>query len=157
MSILRTRTRLLTCCVLASLAGCASAPLASPEEDAASKTFAPPPEGKAGLYVFRNHWLGHALIKTVYLDGQPIGDTGNKMFLHRFVEPGPHKLSSESEFGNDDLEWTAVAGENHFFRQYIKMGVFSGGSNLEAVGAEEGKKEVLECKLGAAVPGDGTP
>lgn len=42
-------------------------------------------------------------------------------------------------------------------RQYIKMGVFSGGSNLEAVGAEEGKKEVLECKLGAAVPGDGTP
>ena len=157
MPMLRARSRLFACCVLTSLAGCASVPLASPEADAASKTFAPPPAGKAGLYVFRNTWVGQSLTKSVYLDGQLIGETSNKVFLHRLVEPGQHKLSTESEFGDNDLEWNAVAGQNHFFRQYIKMGVFVGGANVEAVGEEEGKKEVLECKLAAGAPGGGTP
>jgi hypothetical protein len=36
---------------------------------------------------------------------------------------------------------------NYFVRQYVKLGVFVGGANLEVVPAEEGKKGVLECEL----------
>jgi len=38
-------------------------------------------------------------------------------------------------------------GMNYFVRQYIKMGVFVGGANLELVPEEEGKKGVSECNL----------
>jgi hypothetical protein len=36
-------------------------------------------------------------------------------------------------------------GKNHYFRQYIKMGVFIGGSNFEVVSETDGQKGVLEC------------
>lgn len=32
-------------------------------------------------------------------------------------------------------------------RQYIKIGLFVGGANLEIVSEEEGKKGVSKCKL----------
>jgi len=147
-------TALLLIATLA-LAGCASVPMAPPEQDAASKTFAAPPADQAGLYVYRSTFVGQALKKTLYLDGVMIGETANKVFLHRLISPGEHKLSTESEFSDNDLTFTAEAGKNHFFEQYIKMGVFVGGANLKAVSEEEGKKYVLECR--EAVGGTGAP
>lgn len=143
--------------VLAALAGCASVPMASAEADAASKAFASPPTGKAGVYVFRNSWAGGALTKSVYLDGALVGETANKVYLYWVVDPGDHTVGTESEFGNNDVRWHADAGKNYFFRQYIKMGVFVGGANLEAVEEEEGKKEVLACKLGVVKHGSVVP
>jgi hypothetical protein len=152
MKYTRLCARLLATSALALLAGCASVPMATPEEDAASKTFAAPPAGKAGLYVFRNTWVGQAVRKTIYLDGAPLGETANEVFLHCLIAPGPHKLSTESEFSNNDVEWTADAGQNYFFRNYIKMGVFVAGANLEQVTPEVGKENVLQCKRALGVP-----
>lgn len=157
MKAIRSRGRFLPCCALALLAGCASVPMATPEDDAASKTFAAPPDGKAGLYVFRNTWVGQAVRKTIYLDGAPIGETANEVFLHCFVAPGRHKLSTESEFSNNDVEWTADAGQNYFFRNYIKMGLFVAGANLEQVTAEVGKENVLQCKRALGTPTGAVP
>jgi len=131
--------------LFAMLGACASVPMAPPEQDAASKTFAPPPAGRSGLYVFRNSFVGKALKKAVYLDGRMIGETANAVFFHRYIPPGNHALSTESEFSNNSLTFTAQEGRNHFFRQYIKMGLFVGGANLEPVSEEEGKEEVLQC------------
>ena len=127
--------------------GCASVPLASPEADATAKRFAAPADGKAGVYIYRNSFVGQALKKTVSVDGRVLGATANKVYFYTTVTPGAHTLSTESEFGDNTLEFTANAGLNYFFEQYIKMGVFVGGANLKADSNEEGKENVLKCKL----------
>jgi Protein of unknown function (DUF2846) len=137
---------ILTLPLLALMASCASVPMASAEQDATSKKFAAPSSGKAGVYVFRDTSFGAALKKTLYVDGVAIGETARYVFLRREVDPGEHTLSTESEFGNNDLAFKAIGGTNHFFRQYIKFGVFVGGANLEAVSEEKGKKGVLACE-----------
>ena len=55
--------------------GCASIPMASKEQDTALKQFTRPAGGKAGLYIFRNSFVGQALKKTVSIDGVVIGET----------------------------------------------------------------------------------
>ncbi len=136
---------LLLIATLAVLTGCASVPLAPKEQDAASKTFKAPSANMAGVYIYRNSFAGKALKKTLTIDSVAIGKTSNAVYFHKEVTPGEHTLSTESEFGDNVLKFTAEAGKNHFFQQYIKMGVFVGGSGLTAVTEEVGKQNVLQC------------
>lgn len=129
------------------LTGCASVPMASLDEDQARKQFAPPPADQAGLYVYRNSHLGAALKKTVYLDQQPIGETAAMTYLYRQVPAGSHRLSTESEFSNNELQLELEGGRNYYVNQYIKLGVMVGGANLELMSEAEGQAGVLECKL----------
>jgi hypothetical protein len=129
------------------LTGCASVPTAPKEEDAAKKTFAAPSADKAGIYIYRNSFVGQALKKTVYVDGSQIGETSNKVFFFQEVSPGEHKISTESEFGENDLKITVEGGKNYFVEQYIKMGAFVGGAGLKQVDEKSGKENVLKCKL----------
>jgi len=129
------------------LTGCASVPTASVEEDSAKKAFNPPSEGLSGLYVYRNSNFGAALKKRVYVNDDYLGETAPMTYFYKEVAPGAVKLSTSSEFGNNDLMISTEEGKNYFVRQYIKLGVFVGGANLELVSEEEGKKGVLECKL----------
>ena len=119
--------------------------MAAMELDASAKAFVEPAKDRAGLYVYRDSFGGKALKKMVSIDGKAIGQTANKVYFYREITPGLHTLSTESEFGDNTLDIQAVGGKNVFVRQYIKIGVFIGGSALELVSDEEGKKAVLEC------------
>jgi len=142
------KLRLAAALVAATLVtGCASVPLAAPEQDAALKTFAKPPADKAGLYVFRNSFVGQALKKSFYIDGALIGETSNKVFFYQEITPGTHQVSTESEFSDNAISLEAVAGTNYFIEQYIKMGAFVGGANLRVVNETEGMAKVRECRL----------
>lgn len=129
------------------MTGCASVPMAPKEQDIAMKKFEAPVANKAGLYVYRNTFVGQALKKAVSLDGKLIGQTANKVYFYKPVDPGQHVLSTESEFGDNSLKFEASAGKNYFFEQYIKMGVFVGGANIRMVTEDEGKKAISECSL----------
>ena len=133
--------------ISAFLHGCATVPMASVESDKERKEFSAPSQGTAGLYIFRNSALGSALKKSVYVDGQLVGETAQMTYFYKEVQPGERLLSTESEFSNNDLTLDAKIGQNYFVRQYIKFGLFVGGANLEIVSDEEGKKGVLQCKL----------
>jgi hypothetical protein len=67
-------------------------------------------------------------------------------YFYRVIKPGVHSLSTESEFSDNTLNLEVTGGKNYFVRQYIKMGVFLGGANLELV-SEEGKESIKKCKL----------
>ena len=137
---------LMVVATLAVLTGCSSVvPLAPKEQDAASKTFKAPTSNMAGVYIYRNSFVGKALKKSLSIDGVAIGETANKVYFHKEVTPGEHTLATESEFGDNALKFKAEAGKNYFFQQYIKMGAFVGGAGLQAVSEEEGKQNVLEC------------
>ena len=144
MTFLRNTMLVVT---LAVLTGCAAVvPMASTEQDTASKTFKVPSSNMAGLYVYRNSSYGKALKKNIKLDGVVIGESASYTYFHKEITPGAHTLSTESEFGDNELPFTADAGKNYYFHQYIKMGVFKGGANLEAVNETTGQQCVLECK-----------
>ncbi|WXL24713.1 DUF2846 domain-containing protein [Ectopseudomonas mendocina] len=129
------------------LAGCASVPMESADKDQQLKAFPSPANNQAGLYIFRDSSLGPALKKSLYIDDQLIGETATKTYFYRLITPGQHTLSTESEFGNNNLILDAQAGKNHYVRQSIKVGVFVGGAKLEEVSESEGQKGVMESKL----------
>lgn len=127
--------------------GCASVPMAPLEQDTARKEFSRPPADKAGLYVYRNSFVGQALKKNIYVDGVLLGESANKVYFYKEITPGQHQLSTESEFSDNAITFQAEGGKNYFAEQYIKMGVFVGGANVKMVTEEEGIKNVRECLL----------
>ncbi|AOB30214.1 hypothetical protein AKI39_05175 [Bordetella sp. H567] len=135
--------------------GCASVPMESADKNLKAKSFPTPDQGKSGLYVYRDSFVGKALKKDVYLDGNCVGETADKVFFYTQVD-GDHtyQLSTESEFSPNDLKLDVNAGKNYFVRQFIKMGVFVGGAGLESVPEDEGKRVISKPDVNlAAMPG----
>ena len=142
------------CGALLAATGCANVPLASEESNQKAKTFAAPDEGKSGLFVYRDSFVGKALKKDVYIDGNCLGETADRVFFYTQVEGGKsHKVSTESEFSPNDLMLAMEAGKNYFVRQFIKMGVFVGGAGVEEVPEEEGKRVISKPELKLAAEG----
>ncbi|OMP96267.1 DUF2846 domain-containing protein [Raoultella terrigena] len=138
----------------ALLGGCASVPLASNAENATAKSFPAPESGKAGLYVYRDSFVGKALKKDVYLDGRCLGETADRVYFYQQISASqPHTLGTESEFSPNNLTLNVAPGKNYFVRQYIKMGVFVGGAGLEQVPESEGMRVVSKPEVKLAVPG----
>jgi len=134
------------------LTGCASVNMASKEESDRAKQFSAPGAGKAGVYVYRNSLVGKALKKDIWVDGKCMGESAADVFFYTQVEGGKkHKIETESEFSPNALEVFMEAGKNYFIRQFIKMGAFVGGADLEQIPEEQGKTDV--AKLGLAQPG----
>jgi hypothetical protein len=129
------------------LIGCATVPMAPVEQDSALKAFSLPAADKAGLYVYRTSGVGAALTKKVFVDGELLGETAQNTFFYKEITPGQHQISTQSEFSDNSITFQAEGGKNYFARQYIKMGVFVGGANLEMVSEQEGMEEVLKCGL----------
>ena len=134
------------------VSGCASVDMASKTESAKAKEFNPPSQGNAGVYVYRDSFVGKALKKDVWVDGKCVGESAPDVFFYTEVEGGKtHKVDAESEFSPNTLEMMFETGKNYFIRQFIKMGVFVGGAGLEQIPEEQGKKDV--AKLEMAKPG----
>ena len=60
------------------------------------------------------------------------GESAPNVFFYTQVKGGEtHKIETESEFSPNTLELMLEAGKNYFIRQFIKMGAFVGGADLE--------------------------
>ena len=68
-------------------------------------------------------------------------------FLVEQIEPGEHVISTESEFGNNQILINTEANKNYFVRQNIKLGVFVGGASIHEVSEEKGMEDVKKCDL----------
>ena len=130
----------------ALVSGCVSVPMASPEQDAAARSFAVRP-GKANIYVYRNEIFGTALRLPVALDGKLVGDTAINTFLVLEVSPGSHTIQSKTENGAT-VTINAVAGQSYYVWQEVKMGARAA---LHHVDEATGRAAVNECKLVASL------
>lgn len=134
------------------ISGCASVEMASKAESAKAKEFNPPAQGKAGVYIYRDSFVGKALKKDVWIDGKCIGESAPDVFFYAEVDGGKaHKIDTESEFSPNTFDLMFETGKNYFIRQFIKIGVFVGGAGLEKIPEEQGKAAV--AKLEMAKPG----
>ncbi|MBV1775354.1 DUF2846 domain-containing protein [Burkholderiaceae bacterium DAT-1] len=138
---------------LGLLGGCASVPMADSAADSRAKQFVAPKNGNASLYIYRNSMLGAALSREVKLDGASVGKTANKTYFYKEIAPGSHTLTSEGGSSDNRVILNAEPGKTYFVRQFITMGLLSGGSGVEMVSEAEGRSGVAECKLAL---GDGT-
>jgi hypothetical protein len=130
------------------LAGCASVPMETESVSVKAKSFNPPTEGNAGLYLYRSSGPGTALKKDIWVDDKCIGESAPNVFFYEEVKGNEeHKISTESEFSPNDLLLKTESGNNYFIKQYIKFGVFVGGANLELIEEEEGKKDVSKLEM----------
>lgn len=142
----------ITAAAVLVLSGCASVEMASKAESAKAKEFNPPSQGNAGVYVYRDSFVGKALKKDVWIDNKCIGESAPDVFFYTEVAGGKtHRIDTESEFSPNTLELMFESGKNYFIRQFIKIGVFVGGAGLEQVPEEQGKNAV--AKLEMAKPG----
>ena len=145
---------LATVIATASLAGCSSVPMESTEIANAAKEFNSPSQDTAGIYVYRKDtFVGAALKKDVWVGKDCVGQTAKGVFFYKEV-PGSEKLeiSTESEFSPNTLTINAKNGELYFVQQFIKMGAFVGGADLELAHTDTGKSEVQ--RLGMAKGGN---
>lgn len=134
--------------LLNSLVGCATVAVQDQSAENYAKEFNAPPAGWSGLYIYRTcNIMGAALKKSLYVDGQYIGETSRCRFFYRLLTPGVHTLQTESEFSENDLDVNFVEGKNHYIKQYLKLGVFVGGANLEVMDPDTAKKDIEEGQL----------
>ncbi len=130
------------------LVGCATIPMESTEKNEMAKSFNPPTDGNAGLYIYRSGSFGGVLKKDIWVDEKCIGESAPNVFFYEEVQGDEeHKISTESEFSPNDLLLKTDSGNNYFIHQYIKFGVFVGGAGLELVDEETGKKEVEKLDI----------
>lgn len=102
-----------------------------------------------GSIIYRNSWGGRALKKNLYIDDHFIGESAPDVFFYKQLNAGQHKISTESEFSNNDLTINTLAGKNYYIRQYMKLGVFVGGANLEEMSEKQAQEDIK--KLGLAI------
>jgi hypothetical protein len=130
------------------ISGCASVEMASKAESTKAKEFNPPDKGNAGVYIYRDSFLGKALKKDIWIDGECIGESAPDVFFYTEVEGGKnHKVDTESEFSPNTLELMFEAGNKYFIRQYIRMGLFVGGAGLEQIPDAQGKLDVAKLEM----------
>lgn len=150
MRMSRQSRSLLLVAIAAIVTGCAATvPMANPMQDAASKSFAAPPEGMAGVYIYRDSGYAGGVVKRISIDGKVIGSIAPYTYFHSELTPGRHTIATQAEFGDNELQLDAEAGRNYFFLQYMKFGTFVASANIELVSEETGKKGVLLCKEAA--------
>ena len=130
------------------MTGCASVNMSSKQESDKAKEFGAPSTGQSGLYIYRNSFVGKALKKDIWVDGTCVGESAPDVFFYKQVEGSKqHKIETESEFSPNALELFMEAGKNYFVRQYIKMGAFVGGANLEQIAEDQGKADVAKLEM----------
>ena len=138
--------------LLVLLNSCAKVPTASMIEEAKAKEFKTPPVGKSGIYVLRPSMLGTALKKDIWIDEKCLGESAVGVFFYSVVDANQtHKVSTESEFSPNDMSLFTKEGHNYFVEQYVRLGLFVGGAQLELMKETEGMRKVKELNMG--VPG----
>lgn len=134
--------------VLVLMSGCASVKMESEQASNKAKQFLPPSSGNSGLYIYRDGNLGAALKKNLWVDGKCIGESAPGVFFYTDVGGGSqHTVSTQSEFSPNKITHFFEAGKNYFIRQYIKLGVFIGGADLELVAEERGRADISKLAL----------
>jgi hypothetical protein len=137
----RRAARILACCLLAALGGCASVPEASADRDAEAKQYITHP-GFSTLYVFRyGSPAGPESDDSVlYVNGRLIGTTLPGTYFRIDVEPGEHELRG---YAHDQGRLKVRVQSEEI--AFVWLNVGAGTSHFRQVAPETGKREIARC------------
>jgi hypothetical protein len=101
-----------------------------------------PAEQKALIYFYRpNRFEGSATNPEVYVDGQKAGRLHNGESLSVYVTPGPHRLHSQGNPVNVDVD--AKAGETYDVRYEVSVGFLKERASIELVNPQDAAAETV--------------
>lgn len=139
---LDTKLVLLTLALVSfALTGCASVPEGSVKLQQLSERMVPP-EGLAGVYVFRPFLYGSGafLLSKAEMDSKLFGYLAPRTYLYGIVPPGEHSVGGE---GIPAVTFNAEEGTNHYF----KLSILSFSSGLVPIEATEARQLINEFTL----------
>ena len=131
--------------VAISLAACASAKLATPEQDAAAKQFSPE-TGKSNIYIYRNAGTPISTQISISIDGKQAGNLDTDTYIIHSVPPGRHIVTAHAE-NRDTTELITKEGKDYFIWLEARLGVLTNHAHFHPVSEEQGKAGVSACKL----------
>ncbi len=100
------------------------------------------------MYLYRNSAFGQALSKDLRIDDNCVGASAPNVFFYTQVDGGKkHVVETESELSPNKMEVMFESGKNYFIRQFIKLGAFVGGADLEQVSEAQGKADVAKLEM----------
>ena len=146
------QSKLLIALASAFLATGCAIKMADPQASVQAKQFKAPSPGKAGVYVYRNsEYVGGAVKKDVWVDGQCLGGLMTRVFFYTEVTANQkHRIDTDAEFSQTNgVELNAKAGQLYFVRQFMKIGLLSGRADLELTPEAQGKTDIGFLELGA--------
>ena len=132
--------------------GCASVPLAPADSDLKAKQFRTD-EGRATLYVYREPRMHGVVHETqLHLNGRLCAALASGTYVFFSLPPGEYTLTSLTE-KVATVTLTLEADELCFVEQRLRSGGWARPpTELKLVSNEDGKKEVLKCKLAPLIP-----
>jgi hypothetical protein len=128
------------------LAGCATVPMATVEQDIEAKSFTSIP-GKSNLYIARrNAYFGAAITFRIMVDGNPIGSIGPGTYHLVAVEPGQHSILVSSNENSDQVMFEASAEKSYYFQVRVSMGLITARTEIDQIDEGSGMQLVLNGK-----------
>jgi hypothetical protein len=131
--------------VLAALllaTGCASVPMAPPDEDAAGKRFEPAPAGQAVLYVFRESVYGGAFSMPVMVGPRPLGNLAADTWFRVVLEPGSYEVRCNMET-SASVPVQLSGGETRYVEAAIRFGLATPRCAMTEVNAATARTAIL--------------
>ena len=132
--------------VLLAAAGCATAP---PSTTRAAPS-AVPPDGSGRIVFYRPSGLfGYAMRPDIFLDGRKVGESAPGAQFHVDAAPGIHHVTVPNSLYSGDrrLEVTVRNKEIVYVRTSLGGSAFAGRTNVELIGASEGKDESANLEV----------
>jgi hypothetical protein len=121
------------------IAGCASTPQASPQQDALAKEFITHPNAST-IYVYRSEFNHFDTDTALYLDGRLIGATLPGAYFRIDTVPGRHVLHGTG-IDVGQFELNTRPGEVYF----VSLDVLGAHSNFRLVPDQVGRERVRAC------------
>jgi starvation-inducible outer membrane lipoprotein len=141
--VIRSSTRpLLLLGALLLLAGCATVPMESAQEEARGKQFSPPPPDKGSLYVFRRGFMGAVVTIPVTIAGTQTQLAQNTWV---WLEPAPATIDIKctGSEGGAELAVNVGPGEMRFVEVAFRPGLLGGRCAVTEVPEAQGRGAVL--------------
>ena len=142
--------RLLALCIAAYLlAACATVPMASPDADAAGKAFAPPPPGKAALYVVRDGIVTGSPALGISVGQRQLGDLTSFTWLRVELAPCRYQMRVRGMVSVAGFNLELAACET---RYVLVEPRFGGGAQAIEIPADEGQRVARKGQRALEIP-----
>lgn len=140
------RPSLLTLAAFVLLAGCASVPLESAQEDAKGKQFAPPPPDRGSLYVYRQGLMGAPVTLPVTIANLPETPLAPDTWVWVEGAPAAIDVRCTGTDGSAALTANVGPGETRFVEVAFRPGLMGSRCAVTEVAEAEGRAAVLAGK-----------
>jgi hypothetical protein len=128
---------------LLALAGCATVPMETVQEDAKGKQFAPPPPDKGSLYVYRRGFMGAVVPIPVTIAGGMQTELAQSTWVWLEGAPATIDVKCTMSDGSGEAAVNVGPGEMHFVEVAFRPGLLGGRCAVKEVPGAEGRAAVL--------------